>query len=267
MRFLNKVIILAVLALLACPVWSAEPSDQYRPPDPICQALYDEYVLKGTKDAAGMVIPASEIIVARGRSTGFWKTVLAGLGEAKEGWDEVRYVRILGKMLTIDARGREIIESGNADKVQQSLGICLPKDVVPELIDRAQKSKDIALDAYTIALCRARDTRAKELFLDLLKQNDIDVSVQFHAALGLAELGDTTGVDWLIAHSDDDSANTVSLAWPQYVPDHSIGASCVAALGVLSGQRHLKTKAEFAKWWKTASKDWSPNDHVYLEDK
>lgn len=273
---LIRTIILAAVALLACPGWTAGFLESSKP-DPICQALFDAYIVRRGKIASEDILAASDLIASRGRSTGFWKQVREGLRRADRDTDERVYVHILGNMLAEDARARENTESGNAGQTQGVPFISLPKEVVPELISRAQKAEG-ALDAYVIALCRARDPRAEEFLLNTVEQSNImkknkddlgvrhNLSIGFHAALGLAEIGNATGLEWLIAHSDDDS-RTVSFAWPQRVPDYSLRSCAIAALRTLSGQPTLNTKAEFNTWWKTASNGWSPKSHVYLEDR
>lgn len=239
-----------------------------REPDAICASLFKEYIVRSGKIPTEDVLAASDIIVSRGRTTGFWKPVLEGMRTVK-GWDEIRYVRILGKMLAEDAQARDNIKSGRNREMQMASLVCLPQDVVPELISRAEKAEPYVKDAYIVALARARDPRAKVLLLQTAKADDSGgnwTSLKFHAALGLAELGDPIGVEWLIAHADDEIP-TITLAWPQCIPNRNLDSCTLAALRVLSGNAAFKTKAEFETWWKTAAATWAPKNHVYLVDR
>jgi hypothetical protein len=258
----------AAVVLAASAGWSATVPQTERPPDPICQALYDAYIARSVKVSTHIILAASDIIVDRGRCTGFWKPVLDGLEKSK-GWDDIRYVNILGQMLAQDAYAKENIERGDARNMAAVQIVCLPSTIVPELIARARKAERYPRDAYAIALVRSRDPRARAFFMERLEtrdNGDNQPTTQFHSALGLAELGEPAGVEWLIANSDNVSDDVV-FAWPDRVPDRKISSSCISALRRLSGQPGLNTKAEFEAWWKSTSKPWTPKDHVYLVDR
>jgi len=269
---ISRIIFCTTIVLFACPVWVAAGPQAQTPPDAICQALFQEYIVRSGKISTSDELAAAELIASRGRTTGFWKPVLEGLRTVK-GWDEIRYVRILGLMLAADAHARDNIKSGQASKMQMISIVALPKEVVPELISRAEtaisaESGSYVGDAYTLALARARDPRAKEFLQRMVKSENHGgnwQSVKFHAALGLAELGEPVGMEWLIAHSDDDSDGIV---WgrPQYASRQQLSLAVVAALQVLSGQPALSTKTEFQAWWKTAAATFAPKSHVSLVD-
>ena len=235
-------------------------------PDPICQALFQEYIVRSGKVPTEDILAATELIASRGRATGFWKPVLEGLRKVS-GWDEIRYVRILGKMLEQDAVARDYIKAGG--EPQADAIVYLPADIVPELISRAEKAEEYPVDAYVIALVRARDSRAKDFFQRMLESEKHGggwSSIKFHAALGLAELGDPSGMQWLITHSDDDSPGIIN-GRPESASRQNLSSSVMVSLQILSGRRDFKTKTEFEEWWKTAEATWSPKNHVYLVDR
>src|SRR2546423_1146149 len=77
---------------------------------------------------------------------------------------------------------------------------------------------------------------------------DEHVGGKFFAAVGLAEMGQPRGIDWLIEHADDQSGwlDQTQIAGAKV---NSIKDCCRAALEQLTGQK-LKKKAEWQTWWK-----------------
>lgn len=267
MRNLSRVsCVLLFVAVIAqgCSVVFAS-SEAQRGPDAICQTLFQEYIVRGGKIPTNDILAATELIVSRGRPTGFWRPVLEGLRKVK-GWDEIRYVRILGMMLGDAAFARK-----NLSRESQMGGVfALPEEVVPELISRAEKASDqYILDAYILAFARARDPRAKELLMRLVKGADEGAnwpSVKYHAAVGLAELGDSGGVEWLVAHSDD-AVPDVRWGRPENTTSHQLSSVAIRSLQILSGNAAVTTKAEFEAWWKVAAAGWAPSGHVLLVER
>jgi HEAT repeat protein len=165
-------------------------------------------------------------------------------------------------MLGSDAVTRETLQTENMYYVQRLLGIWCPDRLVPELIDRAEKAEDYVRDAYVIALARARDPRARELLMRTVKAEDHGadwLSMKFHSALGLAELDDPAGMEWLIAHCEGERSML------SFAPNRDLSPSAVIALRTLSGHAEMNTKAEFEAWWKTAAPTWTHKQHVYLQ--
>ena len=121
-------------------------------------------------------------------------------------------------------------------------------------------------DHYAIALARARLPEARELFQKLVTQ-DPDArgreSTRFHAAVGLAQLGDPVGFEWLIANAGDSSHN-VSNAWPPRVPSYNLDVCCIAALRELVGLDAPRTRAEWESWLRQADKTKLPPGRVDL---
>lgn len=234
-------------------------------PDDICQRLFETYIARRGKINTSTVMAASHIVAERGRNTGFWKNVLQELRNDNED-SEIGCVRVLGKMLAIDARARDIIRTGEVTAWEPS--VALPPEVVEELIARGKKADRFRVDHYCIALARARVPEAKAFF-NMILRNDTGKnymsSAQFHAALGLAHLADPKGFEWLIANSDD-QLPTVSNAWPSRMSNGNVSTCCVAALKELSGKRDLSTKQEWQSWWKSIDRQTLPVRHVELVD-
>jgi len=90
-------------------------------------------------------------------------------------------------------------------------------------------------------------------------------SAKYHAAVGLAQLGNADGFEWLIANSED-PLPTISNAWPDRVPNLNLDVCSVAALQDLSGETAPKTKQEWETWWDKADKKALPKGNVHMRD-
>lgn len=263
-RFI-PLILLTSLALIPRIV-----NGQDRQTDEISRLLFDAYIARPGKINTSTILAASHIVADRGRESGFWKEVLAELKSGDE-HSEVGCVRILGSMLADDASARDALRrQKETGEISASIpSVHLGKEVAAELLARARKADRFRIDHYTIALTRARVPEARELFAAILNARtgatpaDIAAGVavptgfyhmdgtRFHAAVGLAQLGDASGVEWLIANCEDPHG-FVQNARP-YFADRggSIGTCCQAALQQLSDKRDLTTKPEWEVWWKT----------------
>jgi hypothetical protein len=95
-------------------------------------------------------------------------------------------------------------------------------------------------------------------------------STSFHAAVGLAQLGDPEGIQWLIDNSQH-GRGTVSNAWPRgaAVPrgamNHNLSKCCVAALRLLTGE-WFETRAQWKAWSETVDSKPLAGRYVALVD-
>ena len=89
-------------------------------------------------------------------------------------------------------------------------------------------------------------------------------SAKFHAALGLAQLGDAAGFHWLIAHSADVQL-AVSNALPAQGSNANRDTYYTAALQQLSGNKDLRTKEEWEVWWNRSTRVF-PKNRINLVD-
>lgn len=254
---------------------------QERSVDQVTQQLFEQYIVRRGKINGESIIAATHLVAERGRRNGFWKNVLAELKRNNE-HSEVGCVRVLGKMLATDAAARDVIrrrkETGEISAWAAS--IRLGPEVVTGLLERARQADRYRIDHYTIALARARVPEAKQFFQSILRatvsndpfaqvpskvpasQNHLD-STRYHAAVGLAQLGEFEGIDWLIANSEY-SQGTVVNAWPRGARrGGGLSTCCVEALRYLSGERGRTSKADWAAWRKTADKK-SLRDHAVV---
>jgi hypothetical protein len=230
--------------------------------DELTRQLFEQYVARRSKISTESILAATHLVAERGRRNGFWKSVLAELRRNDE-QSEIGCVRVLGKMLETDAAARDAIRR---TKTTGEISAWVPTvqldhAVVKELLKRADQADRFRIDHYTIALARSRVPEAREFFRSILAapvpinpfgegpSGPIHLtSTRFHAAVGLAQLGDSEGLQWLIEHCDD-TAGTVTNAWPKGArPGGGLGNCCTEALRQLSGQRGLTTRADWEAW-------------------
>lgn len=255
------ILILAIAAIIPCTKAAGQVAERT---DPICENLFREY-LHGGKIFSDEVDAASLLIARRGRRNGFWRVVLAELQKENQ-LSEKGCVRILGKMLEEDARDRRVTPK-QQETMPRLAYIALGPEVVTELLKRGEKAERYPLNDYVIALARARDVRAKAFFLDILTnkaRTGYMSDARFHAALGLAQLGDTAGFEWLIAHSESDMGS-INIAYPEgAAPSRGLGVCCVAALRTLSGSKDLTSRKDWEAWWSQVAKPFVPQSVVQL---
>jgi len=238
-------------------------------PDQICQLLFDAYIVRRGKINTSTIMAASHIVAERGRNTGFWRNVLSELQKGNEE-SEIGCVCVLGKMLSIDAAARDVIrrENETGEVFQWSASVCLGPVVVEELIARGKKADRFRVNHYAIALARARFLKASDFFQMILRDDNgkhYMPTAKFHAAVGLAQVGDSAGFEWLIANSGDPLPK-ISNAWPSGVHNLNLDTCCQAALQSLSGEKGLKNRVDWERWWKEVDKRSLPKGHVRIVD-
>lgn len=195
------------------------------------------------------------------------------------------------------------------NRVAQPSAVCLGERVVDELTRRAQRADDLVLGVYLIALVRSRDPRTRQLFGHILRHNQrrqqeeeeamrkgppafgdsppprnairkedlarqkehesYCLTAEFYSAVGLAQLGDSLGIEWLIAHCDIRVSDPLGypgggLATRPGFPHSSSGRSqCRTALKTVAGQ-DFKTRAEWEAWWDGARESFKPRGHIHI---
>jgi hypothetical protein len=144
--------------------------------------------------------------------------------------------------------------------------VYLGPEVVAELLERGIKAERHRIDHYVIALARARAPEARDFFTMVLDQRrpippgtppGVDFpagfrysdGARFHAAVGLAHLGQPAGYQWLVANCEDPNGH-VQFARPYFADRSDIGICCRAALRQLSGGKTLATRGEWEAWWR-----------------
>lgn len=291
-----------LIVVCAGAAFAQEPA-----PDSLTRQLFDQYTRGGKIDGKSQ-LAAIHLIAARGRYDGFWKEVLTALkthepGDGNHRYPEINCLKILGKMLEQDAYARMAIER---QRETGEIGAMVPvialrPEVVTTLIDRGRKADRLLVEHYSIALARARVPETREFLKSLLPvvasgparvpEGDLFAprpqsttrkpaqapepravnhmpTTQFHAAIGLALLGESEGIDWLVKNSTQTEFNQGDVQ--HSVPfglgrRHQISDCCVAALQQLSDQ-NLTTKEEWGAWASTVDKKTLLRKRIVLED-
>lgn len=251
---------------VAIPICSGMSVAQDRGDDHLTRQLFEQYVANRGKINGESVLAATHLVAERGRENGFWKSVLAELKRNDE-QSEIGCVRVLGKMLATDAAARVAIRRRNetGEITAWVPMVCLGHEVVTELLNRAYRADRFRIDHYTIALARSRVPETKEFFQSILRvpvpnnpftaipasQGHLE-STRFHAAVGLSQLGEFEGVDWMIANCEDTTGHVMN-AWPKGATrGGGLDACCVDVLRQMSDEQARKSKADWAAWRLTA---------------
>ncbi len=260
-----KTTLLVMLVLFVCGTvvaYSQETGDQ---PDKLCQMLFDSYITGGGKVNTSTYLAAAHIIAERGRTCGFWQEVLKELRNGKEA-TEGGCVHLLGKMLEVDAAARDVIRrERETGEIGQWLAlVCLPPEVVMELVTRGKQADRFRADQYAIALARARVPEATDFLRMILQDNtgkNYPETTKYYAALGLAQLGDPLGFEWLVEKCDE-CLPVVWDTWPSCAAHQNLDICCKAVLQELSGRKDITNKQEWEEWWKQTGKKALPHGHV-----
>lgn len=253
-----------LLFVMGLSAQDAEPQQ-----DQLCRMLFDTYMTGGAKIQTRTITAASHIIAERGRHSGFWRHVLGELRKNNER-SELGCVRVLGKMLEVDALARDAIErEKKGGRMGQGIpSVCLGPEVVRELITRGEKADNSDVGHYAIALARARVPEAADLFRMILRDGadryDVDTA-KFYAAVGLAQLGDPAGMVWLIAQSDNRNLD-IRNAYPRGIRYSESDTYVTMALRQLTGQENLTTGQEWEAWWERADSKAYPKRRVEIMD-
>ena len=91
------------------------------------------------------------------------------------------------------------------------------------------------------------------------------MEAKFHAAVGLAELGEHAGVEWLIRQSEPNEFGVGSKSASLNHAPHrkatrsNLRESCLHALADLSGLPPADKGDQWKVWWATNKDDFAPN--------
>lgn len=255
-----------LLFVMGLSAQDAEPQQ-----DQLCRMLFDTYMTGGAKIQTRTITAASHIIAERGRDSGFWRHVLGELRKNNER-SESGCVRVLGEMLEVDALARDVIErEQNGGRVGQwRPSVCLGPEVVRELITRGEKADSPRVGHYAIALARSRVPDAADFFRKILQDDTGKYhyigTAKFYAAVGLAQLGDSAGIVWLISQCANPNLD-ISDVYPRGIRRSPSDTYAMAALRELTGQQYLTTQQEWETWWRQADKGTYLKSRVDLVDR
>lgn len=236
--------------------------------DPICETLFHAYVCGG-KINSDVREAAIVLVAARGRENGYWRNVWRTLRETDDEQVEMSCVQIVGRMLAVDGRGREILaeEKRTGQRYGGQWGgpyVVLDEGVVTELlgrVERADNRQEYRIIHYIRALADARDPRTRDFLSEILRLSAgaaapgracYSAAAGLLAADGLVRLGEPAGVEWLIQNCESRELLPDRRTPPPDVGQ--LGAACRAELQAISndwsGER--STKAQWQAWWQGA---------------
>jgi hypothetical protein len=267
----------AVAIIYGGLLFSPSQAQESRPPAPpaftsnendvVCQKLLDEYILKPGKIPSDDIDAAVQLITSRAK-LGFWRTVFKQFQESKgNDYAENNLLKILTKMLANDGYDNWLRD--HPEEAKQSAiarWFHLPDEVLDTVIARAKEASPQKFDAYVVAIVAANDKRSKDFLLETLRAGEaanlpvpaanlgarpprdpkfILFDVQFHAAVGLAELGEPAGLTWLVESRPAPGLSKV-LHW---FGEGDLLKSRIRSLQDLTGLK-LETLEEWQAWWK-----------------
>jgi hypothetical protein len=238
---------------------------------------------------------AIELVAARGNGSAFNQIVLNEFEKTYE--DEnastVRrnLLQLMAKMLAREGGERWRYEHARrTEQVGPSATTVTPNPspendkivyreskMLENLIARGRQANRHEIDSFVIAVRQAHHPQGKSFLLEVL-QNSPDPTkgkwpdnvggswedAKFHAAVGLAELGEHAGVEWLIKQSEPNDFGTGSMSISVWNAPHAkasggnLRQSCVYALEDLSGQRATEDAGQWKAWWGTSKKQFVP---------
>jgi hypothetical protein len=144
----------------------------------------------------------------------------------------------------------------------------LGPEVVDTLIARGEQADRLSVHHYATALARARVPQTTNFFQTILRDDTGKhhmPSAKFYAAVGLAQLGEHSGYEWLIENSGD-TLPIVEDAWPRGVANNNMDSCCQAALRHLTGKSDIKSKTDWQIWWQQVGKAAPLTGRVYIVD-
>lgn len=165
-------------------------------------------------------------------------------------------------------------------------------EMLARVIARGRQADRHDIDAFVIAVRQAHHPQGKPFLLDVLRNPPDPLSAElqtgtvgapnargkwpdnvggswldakFHAAVGLAELGEHAGVEWLIRQSEQNEFGVGSMsaslnhAPHREVTRSNLRESCIHALADLSGLPPTDESAQWKAWWAANKDDFAPN--------
>lgn len=191
--------------------------------------------------------------------------------------------------LESETRAKEI---GQAAAIQPDHGplAFAESTMLEKLIQLGRQSDSSDIDAFVVAVRQAHHPHGKAFLLDVLNNRQaggdpfaIEGSVaekpsgeavwrdamggswrdaKFHAAVALAELGDPTGVEWLIAATlpnDFGIDGTVFRGQHRSVHRGSLRENCIYVLIDLAGQPQRDRNQNWTVWWAENREQFQPH--------
>lgn len=268
--------------------------------DMVTEQLFRQYVVGRGKISTRTVNAAIELVAARGQSPAFAQAVVLEFERSCEDENASSILKnlmeLISKMLAVDGNQRWIYElahrNGQTKQIATTAGpspsptdekiYYRQSEMLERVISRGRQANRHNIDAFVIAVRQAHHPRGKQFLLDVL-QNQPDplsrgltvdplqgkwpdnlggtwLDAKFHAAVGLAELGEHAGVEWLIKQSELNDFGVGSMSASLFHAPHRKAASsnlresCLHALADLFELPATSDSKQWTAWW-AANKD------------
>jgi hypothetical protein len=266
--------------------------------DVVTEQLFRQYVVGRGRIPTASVNAAIELVAARATERAFINTVLAEFEKSCDA-ENARTIKrnlleLMSKMLAQEGGRRWQSEQARRTGQNPAATVAKPapsrqddkvvhaeSEMLARVIARGRQADRHEIDAFVLAVRQAHHPQGKQFLLDVLHNPPdpfsglaIDGSqgkwpdniggtwrdAKFHAAIGLAELGEHAGVEWLIEQSQSNDFGVGSTSVSLWRAPHRKAAggnlreSCLYALADLSGQPATDQVAHWKTWW-AANKD------------
>jgi hypothetical protein len=218
----------------------------------LCRILFEQYVMGSmvyTDERRAAVL----LVARRGRCNGFWRVVLDELRQARPGEARERdLLAVVEEMLRTDGGDRWTLAHRGKFGQQRPPEVCLGPEVVQEVVARGMRADGRTLTACVRAAATAYDPTVRDFLNSVLQADETraDIETRFYAAVGLAELGSTTGMDWLVARAKN-LPDGAAPHKPVRIDDRAVGMMSTRALIMLTTRTADPNAAsmDWKAWW------------------
>ena len=275
-------------------------SEQAASSDVVCEVLMRDYLLGGFKIEQDNIDAAIHLVAVRGYSNAFWRVVLAEFDRtfdadefardrkddffAKLSPNAQEFMRfsvrrnmlsVLRKMLAEAGKERWVDErTRRGEMLQRSSSLYFDATRDSKLLDRviarASEARPSEFALFALAVRASHDPRGKAFLQEILRRKPLvhgRLDAQCVAAVGLAELGEPEGVEWLINHLDTpDHVHMLIVSHTEMpLPDRSVSELCGRALTELFGWKAvLQSKEQCQQIWGVKKTNFTPAGPVRL---
>ena len=270
-------IVFSVLAISA-PVLLAQTTSSDSPIQPKSEAqlrqqnqlvtehLFRQYIAVGYRIQTAEVDAAVELVATRGiDDANFVRSVLV---EFDKSWDQDqphskrKTLAVLSRMLGICG-----IRRYNQGRNGESVFLPPPaheSEILKKVINRGRLAT-ADVDEFVMCVIRSGHPDGKPFLQDVLSNSS--GAEKFHAAVGLAALGDSTGVDWLLELADPTKQagdESVNRGTHFYAEGDSLRENSLLVLSSLAGMGIDGAFNQLRDWW-NENKDKFDPERVELE--
>ena len=228
----------------------------------VTESLFQEYIANPYRIETDQVRAAVVLVASRGLDDPeivdrvlqeFEKACKERDGRSKV---KIRTLAVLSEMMEISGRRR------NARN--QLGGMWIPPDESPheveilrKLIMHGREADTHDMDEFVMAVRNAQHPEGQQFLLDVLSTSESNSS-KFLSAVGLAELGNPIGFEWLLDKADTEDPDyrknlffTRTSGWHFYAQSSRLGDHCIKSLADLAqmNSSDVDNVAPIKDWW------------------